>query len=321
MRIVMMGSGPFAVPTLQAICDSSHDVIQVVSRPLRASSSRKRLPPHPVQALAEQMELPTASPESINDPEVVAWLRSLAADLFMVCDYGQILSSECLTASKHGGFNLHASLLPKYRGAAPINWALYHGEQTTGVTVIQMTPGLDAGPWWAQAATPIGPDEDAIALESRLAAMGATLVLQAIDRLQSGDVAATPQSEEQATKAPRLRAKHGRIDWRRTAAQIENQIRAFKPWPRAFTHWLPEGREPVRLILASAAVEPGATNREPGVALTSSGDELSIATSDGALRLIRVQPAGKREMSVREFLNGHAVAVGDRFGEPTVEPT
>lgn len=321
MRIVMMGSGPFAVPTLQAICDSSHEVIQVLSRPLRAGSGRKGLPPHPVHALAERLDLPTAAPESINAPEVVAGLRSLAADLFVVCDYGQILSSECLSAAKHGGLNLHASLLPKYRGAAPINWALYYGEETTGVTVIQMTPGLDAGPWWAQEATPIAPDEDAVALEARLAALGAPLVLHAIDRLQSGDEAATPQGEGQATKAPRLRAKHGQVDWERTATQIVNQIRAFKPWPRSFTHWLPEGREPVRLILSSATVEQAAADHPPGVVMVASGEELTITTGEGGLRVHRVQPAGKREMSVREFLNGHAVAAGDRFGAPPAEPT
>lgn len=318
MRVVMMGSGPFAVPTLQAIVDAGSEVVEVVSRPLRAGSSRKKLPPHPVRALAEDLGLPTAAPENVNDPAVVQRLASLGADLFVVCDYGQILSSECLTAARLGGVNLHASLLPKYRGAAPINWAIYHGETTTGVTVIQMTPGLDAGPCLAQASTPIGADEDAAALESRLAEIGAEQVVSVLRDLATGAAKPIPQDKTQATKAPRLRKDQGEVDWRRSAEQIRNQIRAFVPWPRTATHWHKKAGAPLRLILVETAVEALAPqpnpSAQPGTVVDAGDDRLVVATGQGLLRLVRVQPAGKREMTARELLHGQAIRPGDRFG-------
>ncbi len=187
MRLVMMGTGPFAVPTFRGLIASSHVVAALVTRPDRPAHRREKTPVNPMREVARQHGLKVFEPESINSPEAQAQLRELAADLFVVCDYGQILARETLTLARHGGINLHASLLPKYRGAAPINWAIYHGETETGVTVIHMTPQLDAGPSLVQHRTPIGPTETAPELEVRLAEIGSKAVLEAIDKLVRGE--------------------------------------------------------------------------------------------------------------------------------------
>ena len=172
MRLVMMGTGPFAVPTFRALLASPHEMLGLVTRPDKPAHRREKSPANPMREVALQHRLKVFEPESINSPEAQAWLGELAADLFVVCDYGQILSRDILSLARLGGINLHASLLPKYRGAAPINWAIYHGETETGVTVIHMTPQLDAGPCLVQHRTPIGPDETAPDLETRLAELG-----------------------------------------------------------------------------------------------------------------------------------------------------
>jgi methionyl-tRNA formyltransferase len=255
----------------------------------------------------------TLDPEDINSPDAHRALAALATDLLVVCDYGQILSPETLALARLGGINLHGSLLPKYRGAAPVNWAIYHGETETGVTVIHMTPRLDAGPCIGQARTPIGPDETAVDLEPRLAQLGAPLVMQAIADLAAGRAEAIPQDRRQATRAPRLKKDDGILDWSRPAAALRNQIRAFQPWPRSFTSWLRPGGEPVRLIVDRAAMESAATSAAPGTVVASDRKRLAVATGEGNLLLEQVQPAGKRVMTAEEFLRGHPVRVGDRF--------
>ncbi len=216
----------------------------------------------------------------------------------MVCDYGQILSRYTLELAPLGGINLHASLLPKYRGAAPIQWAMLEGETETGVTVIHMTPRLDAGPAIVQVATPIGPDETAAELEPRLATIGATAVLQAIELLASGTAQPIAQDQAQATRAPRLKKEQGAVDWSRPAEAIRNQVRALQPWPKTFTFWHRAGSEPLRLILETVRVEPapptGETPAVPGTVLDASGERLVIATGSGALSIEQLQPAGKR---------------------------
>jgi methionyl-tRNA formyltransferase len=209
---------------------------------------------------------------------------------------------------------LHASLLPKYRGAAPINWAIYQGETETGVTVIHITPRVDAGPAIAQARTPIGPDETAADLEPRLAELGAPLVIGAIAAIESGTERPIEQDPAQATRAPRLKKELGAVDWTRSAAAIKNQARALQPWPKTYTFWQREGSEPLRLILDRVHVEPGASGR-PGTVLEASGDRLVIATGEGGLAIDAIQPAGKRVLSAGEFLRGYPVQLGERFGD------
>jgi methionyl-tRNA formyltransferase len=275
-----------------------------------------------MRALAEDAGVPVFAPASINSAEAHAELARLAADLFVVCDYGQILSSETLGLARWGGINLHGSLLPKYRGAAPVQWALYHGDAETGVTVIHMTPKLDAGPSLVQRRTPIDPDETAIDLEPRLAELGMPAVLEAIDMLTATQgLAGVPQDSMQATAAPRLRKEDGRVNWTRDAEQIRNQVRAFQPWPTTYTFWRRASGGPLRIILEDVKfvenVQGGHARRPaPGTAVFDGDGQLAIVCGKGAILPQIVQPAGKRAMSIGEFLRGHAVKQGDRFGEP-----
>ncbi|REK22627.1 MAG: methionyl-tRNA formyltransferase [Planctomycetota bacterium] len=315
MRIVMMGTGGYAVPTFEALLESSHDVTALVTKAL---PSGKRPPPNPMRTVAEARGVPILDPVDVNDPAAHPSLVALQPELFVVCDYGRILSPQVLALAPHGGINLHASLLPKYRGAAPINWALYHGETVTGNTVLHMTPRVDGGPCVAQNRVDIGPEENAVELEQRLARLGAPLVLQVVEAIAAGHLEPIEQDRASVTRAPRLKKSDGDIDWTRTAEQIFNQIRALKPWPGTFTHWHREGAEPLRLSVPAAQVVSGeAISGTAGAApgqILEVGERLLVATGDGVLALVELQPAGKRVLSTAEFLNGYRVQAGDRFG-------
>lgn len=314
MRLIMMGTGPFAVPTFRALLHSRHEVPLLVTRPSRPARGRRNKTINPMREVAQERSLPIFEPESINTDPARAELARYEPDLFVVADYGQILKPATLAVAQLGGINLHGSLLPKYRGAAPINWAIYHGETETGVTVIHMTPQLDAGPTLAQARTKIAPDETAVDLEPRLAELGAPLVLQTIDALERGDAQPLPQDSTAATKAPRLDKTDGAIDWNRSAQEIKNQVRAMEPWPKTYTFWRrPGSGEPMRLILGRVQVEPFESDAPPGTVLEAGGDRLLVATGSGALAIESLQPAGKRLLSVDEFLRGYGVLPGERF--------
>ncbi len=310
----MVGTGPFGVPTYRGLYETHHTVVALVTAPLRAARGK----PQEASALrdiAHEHGTAIYDPESINTPEARIRLREYRGDLLVVCDYGQILSAETLATTRLGGINLHGSLLPKYRGAAPINWAIYHGEAQTGVTVIHMTPRVDAGPCIAQAATDIDPDETAVELEVRLAEMGAWLVRRAIDALEAGRLEALPQNPALASRAPRLKKSDGLIDWSRGAAAIRNQIRAFQPWPKSFTFWHRSEGEPLRLILDAVDVEersePGGP---PGSVVETGPEHLAIAAGQGLVLPQCIQPAGKRPMNAAEFLRGYRIKPGERFG-------
>jgi methionyl-tRNA formyltransferase len=333
MRLIMMGTGPFAVPTFRALYNTRHGVAALATAPLRTHRGKPVEPISSIRDLASQHGTPIFDPEDVNAPESLARMADYRADLLVVCDYGQILAPATLAAARHGGVNLHASLLPKYRGAAPINWAIYHGDRETGVTVIHMTPQIDAGPCIAQARAAIGPDETAADLEPRLADLGARLICETIDLLESGDVQAIPQDAALAGKAPRLKKTDGLIDWTRPAAAIKNHIRAMEPWPKTYTFWHRPDGPPLRLILGPVSVvdslwcrrpactatgmaagETPAPQLAPGTVLEAAGTRLVIAAGQDAVMPESVQPAGKRPMAIDEFLRGHRVRVGDRFG-------
>ena len=276
-----------------------------------------------MQAVAEVHGLPVFMPESINSPEGREAIARWNAELLVVCDYGQILSAETLALTPRGGINLHGSLLPKYRGAAPVNWAVWNGDAETGVTVIHMTPRLDGGPMIAVRRTPIGPEETTPELEVRLSEMGVDAVREAIELLAANPpdaVLGERQDQTLATKAPRFAKTDGDVDWQRTARQIFNQVRALKPWPGTYTNLLREGQPPVRLILDKVSViSEGPTDRPPGSVVQVDKNSLHLATGAGILSIDIVQPAGKRAMAVGEWLRSwrracrRPVRVGGRF--------
>jgi methionyl-tRNA formyltransferase len=318
----MLGTGPFAVPTLRQLVASSHEVVRVVTRPPRGR--RAEVPP--MQIAAEELNIPLWQPETVNSEESRSRLSADAPDLIVVCDYGEILKPAALAVAPHGGINLHGSLLPKYRGAAPVQWAVLNGDAETGNTVIQMTAGLDAGPCLGIDVVPIDPDETAGELEARLAARGGNLVLSVIDALAAGTATPIKQDRTQASKAPRLEKEHGAITWSRSAQEIKNQVRALDPWPRAYTNWSrqsePEGlslrsspQDPLRLILhRTQVVDPSPNpNAPPGTILEAPNQRLLVATGAGALEILTLQPAGKRIMAAAEFLRGYQLAPGQRL--------
>ena len=326
MRIVVMGTGPFAVPMFQSLLESPHEVLALITRPTPPPKGREKTPPNPMRELAERRGLPIQAPESINSAEGRLLLAQAAPDLLVVCDYGQILAADSLAVAPLGGINLHASLLPKYRGAAPIQWCLLNGDQQTGVTVIHMTPRLDGGPILAVRSTPIGANEEHPQLEQRLAILGMEAVheaLAALERWNRTSTIGSLQDTTQATKAPRLKKEQGAIDWTKPAESIRNQIRALKPWPGTFTFWQRSGQDPLRLVIDQAhviddthLVENTTTEMSPGHVITSDGKQIVIATGHDVLALDSIAPAGKRHMTVAEFLRGYRVQAGDRFGSP-----
>lgn len=319
MRLVMFGTGPFAVPTLQSLLESpQHEVLALVTRPIADAGRRRKTSENPTRDLGESAGLTILDPPDANHPDFVASLGQLQADVFVVCDYGQILSPECLGAARLGGINLHGSLLPRYRGAAPVQWSVHAGDTLTGVTVIHMTPRLDGGPCLIQREVAVDPLETAADLEPRLAAAGVQPVQQALELLADWDGQSPlgqPQDPQLATRAPRLKKSDGQIDWHRSANQIVNQVRAFQPWPGSFTHWRPAGKDPLRWILLAVRVESdeSAAGLEPGQVVEAHEGRLIVQTGQGQLRIDRLQPAGKRAMDTADFLRGQAVEPGDRL--------
>jgi methionyl-tRNA formyltransferase len=317
MRLVMMGTGPFAVPTFRGLYETPHTLAALVTGPIRLSPGKRPPPLSPLREIALEHGTPIFDPEDVNTDASRAQLACFSADLFVVCDYGQILAVQTLATARLGGINLHASLLPKYRGAAPINWALYHGDTETGVTVIHMTPKVDAGPCVAQARLEIKPDETAPELEVRLAEAGDWLVRRTLELFETGRLEVLPQDPALASRAPRLKKTDGLIDWQQPAESIKNHIRAMEPWPKSYTFVHRCDGSPVMRVLlgpVQAVNDQPSSGDQPGTVLEASGDRLRVATGRGSVLLAAVQPAGKRVLSVAEFLRGYRVQPGDRLG-------
>jgi methionyl-tRNA formyltransferase len=321
-RIVMMGAGLFARPTFEALLDHNESVVGLVTQPDRSVGTVRgstRQTGRGMKAIAEDHAIPVFQPESINTPEGVAGLRAFQPDLLVVAAYGQILSREVLQVPPLGGINVHASLLPRYRGAAPIAWAIYHGETITGVTIIRMSVSLDAGDMLAQEESPIAPDETSREVEERLALIGARLAIDVIERMRKGPVKGRKQDAALVTKAPKMTKEHGVIQWERTAFEIRNQLRAMQPWPTAYTYWLRPGQEPLRLILTRADARGLVSGEKgkPGDILIKPDDLSHLVVMSGgnsALMVRELQPAGKRLMTAEAFLHGHRPQPGDHLG-------
>ncbi len=322
MRVVMMGTGTFAEPTLEALLGRPGLVIGVVTQPDREAGARRgstRQVGKGIKSIAEAAGVSVIQPQSINTPDGVAALRAFRPDLLVVAAYGQILKPEVLAVPSLGGINVHASLLPKYRGAAPVAWAIWNGETQTGVTIIRMSAGLDAGDMLAREAIDILPDETAGELEARLAPLGARLALEVIDRMAQGPVTGTKQDQAKVTKAPKLKKEMGLIDWTKPAPQVWNQIRAMQPWPTAYTFLYSPSKPTLRVIIPDAAPASVAAPGTPGELFMDQTEEdepvLGVSAGEGTvLRVLMIQPVGKRAMTAAEFLRGRPVHSGDRFG-------
>ena len=318
MRIVMMGTGVFSEPTFESLLINKKEVVALFTQPDKAMGEEKastRQVGKGMKTIALQHHIPVFQPFKINSDEGLAILRDLRPDLFVVAAYGQILSPEVLGIPTRGGINVHASLLPKYRGAAPVQWTIANCEKETGVSIIQMSPTLDGGNILATVVTPVSPEETAGDLEARLSILGANIALEVINKMEHGPVTGVPQDISLATKAPKLRKDHGNINWELNALQISAHIRAMQPWPTAFTLWKRNEYPPVRIMISKAIPAPDSTTSlAPGTILEPSKDlnMMQVAAGNGTiLNVLEVQPAGKRKMAAAEFLRGRHWFLGD----------
>jgi methionyl-tRNA formyltransferase len=309
MRIVFFGTPAFAVPSLTTLADSRHSVVGVVTQPDRPRGRGQKVSPSPVKAAALDRGLPVLQPDRLRDSTVLEQLRHLDADLGVVAAYGKILPAEVLAWPRLGLINVHASLLPRWRGAAPIHRAILAGDTATGITIMRVVQALDAGPMLRAVETPIEPNETSAALESRLALVGADLVRRVIDDLESGHVAEAPQDETLVTYASRLTRADSILDFSKPALDVHNAIRGLQPWPLA-TAMLEDRR--VRLLESSLRADETA-RLPPGTITKVEADAFVVSTGRGAVAIGRLQLDGRPVVSARDFLNGHAVKIGDRF--------
>jgi len=329
-RIVFMGTPDFAVPCLEALLDDGYRVVAVVTQPDRPKGRKRVLTPPPVKEAALRHGLRILQPERLRDEGAVREIRELRPDLIVTAAYGQILPKEVLDMPRFGCINVHASLLPKYRGGAPIHRAIMEGERVTGVTIMYMAEGLDTGDMISRVEVPIREDDHAGSLHDRLSRAGARLLIETLPRILDGTAEAVPQDEAEATYAPNLRREDEWIDWNRPSVQVYNQIRGLHPWPVAYTlldgevlkvWWAvpaPPGdpASPPRGggLPAREAGTHAAADAEPGTVLTVSEEGIEVRTADGSVWLTDIQPAGRRRMTVREFLRGARIGAGTRLG-------
>ena len=310
MVIVFFGTPQFAVPSLEALISSPHRVALVVTQPDKRRNRGQKVTDAPVKAAARAHDLPVYQPDRLRDPEVIGTIREHQPDIGVVAAYGKLIPGDLLRLPRHGMVNVHASLLPKYRGAAPVHRSVMNGDLETGVTIMQMVEALDAGDMLAKSRRAIGPDETSEQLERELAGDGARLLLEVLDRIQAGTVQAESQDESLSTYAPRLRKEEGLIDWTLSSRQIHDRVRGLYPWPHAYSHL-----EGARLIVLKVRLKADTATDAPGTIVNVSRDEIEVATGNGQIVITEVQPEGKRPMTTREFLAGRAVRPGMKFGQ------
>jgi methionyl-tRNA formyltransferase len=311
LRIVFFGTPEFAVPTLSALLASRHPVVGVVTQPDRPRGRGHHVTASPVKVLALQNALPLLQPERMKDEGFLRALRELDADLGVVAAYGRILTDAILASPRLGMINVHASLLPRWRGAAPVHRAILAGDGETGVTIMRVVRELDAGPMLSSIRVPIGPDQTTGQLEPVLAECGASLLVDAVNRLAEGPVAEEPQSAAGVTYADRITKDDAPVFWWRPAGELHNQVRALNPWPLASTSLEGSRLLVVETEIGTDAAPAGAL---PGAVLAAQGDRFVVAAGHGTLRLKTVKPEGRRAMAAREFLAGHRVAPGTVLG-------
>lgn len=307
MRIVFMGTPEFAVPSLKALVETGHEVCGVFTQPDKPKNRGMKLQPSPVKEYALSIGLPVFQPAKMRDGEALGILEGLKPELIAVAAYGKILPPDILSLPQLGCINVHSSLLPKYRGAAPINWAILNGEDETGVTIQYMAEGVDTGDILAQAKTPVGPDENAAQLYDRLAQMGAGLLTQVVGQLGRGDSRPVPQDDSQSSHAPMLSRELSPMDWGRTARQLHDQVRGLYPWPAATA--VLDG---VRCKVLRTALVEETTGKAAGTVLQADKRGLRVACGGGGvIELLELQPDGKKAMAATAFLMGHPIQAGN----------
>jgi methionyl-tRNA formyltransferase len=306
MRIVYMGTPQFAVSPLRSLADAGHEVAGVVTRGDKPSGRGRLIAAPAVKLAAQEMGAPVFQPRRVREPGFISVLRDLKPEAIVVAAYGQILPEEILRLPKYGCINIHASLLPLYRGAAPINWAIIRGEAFTGITIMQMDAGMDTGAILLQESIPIEPRDTTGTMSGKLSLIGAKLIVAALPQIAAGSLAAVAQDDAKATAAPMLKKENGLIDWELPAAEIHNRVRGLSPWPGAFTFF--EGKM-IKIIEADAI----SGNGEPGSLLADTVTVLCVGTGSALLRIVTMQPEGKKPMTAAEFLRGHRGVAGRKF--------
>ena len=312
MRIVFMGTPDFAVGSLQALAEAGkYEIVSVITQPDRPKGRGRQMLMTPVKEYALSQGFEVHQPQRVKTPEFVAQLKEMNPDLIVVAAFGQLLSKEILDMPKYGCINVHASLLPKYRGAAPIHYAIMQGEKESGVTIMQMDIGMDTGDMIKKVAVPIGENMTMGELHDELKVKGAELLLEVIEDIEAGKANPEKQSEEEATYASLLKREMERIDWSKAAVDIHNLIRGFNPAPGAFTK-LPDGKN---LKIWGSRLTDKATTAEPGTVVEATKHSFFVACGNGVLEIIEVQPESKKRMAAQVFINGRGVQVGDVLGK------
>ena len=310
-RIVFMGTPDFAVPPLNALKESDHDVVAVVTQPDRPKGRGRKLAPPPVKEAALAHGYPVLQPESVRTDDFHARMAELKPDLFIVVAFGQLLPQSLLDIPTIGAINVHASLLPRHRGAAPIQWAIVEGDAETGVTTMMMDKGMDTGDILLMEKTAIAPDETASTLHDRLSTMGAQVLMDTLAQIQAGTLVRIPQDNSLATYAAMLNKSDGEIDWSRPAIQIERLIRGMTPWPGAFTF-----SEGTRLKVFKAKALDRDSGAKPGTIIECTPGELRVATGEGALAILEIQGASGKRLPIDDFLCGCRLPDGTCLGQP-----
>jgi methionyl-tRNA formyltransferase len=309
LKILFMGTPDFAVPCLCALDESRFNVVMVVTRPDRPKGRGRKISPPPIKSTAVRLGYPVIQPESLKSDEFLRAVESTAPDVFVVVAYGRILSERVLGMPAWGAINVHASLLPKYRGAAPIQWAIINGETETGVTTMRMDKGLDTGNILLAAREPVQSTDTAATLRDRLARLGGRLLIETLEALIRHDLKPIPQDDSQATYAPMLSKEDGRIDWHKPAERLDCFIRGVTPWPGAFTF-----HQGQRLKVFKASVVAGDHDVAPGTVLPGFPDELRVATGKGIVSILEIQSASGKRLAIGDFLRGCALSPGTGLG-------
>ncbi|MCC5796037.1 MAG: methionyl-tRNA formyltransferase [Methylophaga sp.] len=309
MRIIFAGTPEFAASSLQALLDTEHEICAVYTQPDRPAGRGRKLTPSPVKQLALQHQIPVEQPENFKNEQDRQRLEHYQADVMIVVAYGLLLPQRILDAPKHGCINVHASLLPRWRGAAPIQRAILAGDKETGVCIMQMEAGLDTGPVLAEVRCTIADTETASSLHDRLAELGANTLVEALTDLSAQQLNAQVQDDINTTYASKLDKSEALIDWQKSATEIDRQIRAFNPWPVSFTQWK---EQPLRIWQAS--LMSGDSQSSAGTVLSVTKQGIDVATGDGIIRLQQLQAPGKKAMPVADFINANRIEVGETLG-------